>query len=100
MSVGTEAIKSLKDRIQSGKEKYNKEIDINDDYDWAVEAREELLDGIQYLTAFLMKREQAIEKLGTLKANMEMFNAEIDIDIYFTYRQALIDMGVKEEDLE
>jgi len=103
MSVGTEAIKSLEDRIQSGKEKYSQEIDINDDYDWAVEAREELLDGIQYLTAFLMLREQAIKKYMIMKN--EYLNSPINTkpDKYeglVGYSQALIDIGVKEEDLE
>ena len=100
MNVGKQAITHLGERIQKGKEKYNKEIDINDGHDWPVEALEELLDGVQYLTAFLMQRESAIEKLNVLKDNMERFDAEIDIEIYFAYRQALLDMGVKEEDLE
>ncbi len=61
-----EVLKTLADKQDSGFSKYNQGIDYRDDYDWLSEAEEEMADGLQYIVAAKMKRNEAITMIDKL----------------------------------
>lgn len=50
----------------NGFNKYGQGIDYRDDYDWLSEAEEEMADGLQYIVAAKMKRNEAITMIDKL----------------------------------
>jgi hypothetical protein len=58
-----EVLKVLVDKQDIGFHKYNQGIDYSDDYDWLREAEEEMADGLQYIVAARMRREDNIKHL-------------------------------------
>ena len=54
-------LKKLEDRLSVGQLKYGQDIPINDGRDWLKEALEEVLDGLVYLTNYLIEIENKRE---------------------------------------
>tara|TARA_R100000656_G_scaffold114421_1_gene86818 strand:- start:252 stop:623 length:372 start_codon:yes stop_codon:yes gene_type:complete len=53
-----EILKRLEERLHMGQLKYGQDIPINDGRDWLKEGLEEVLDGLVYLTNYLLEIEQ------------------------------------------
>tara|TARA_X000001382_G_scaffold41997_1_gene28311 strand:+ start:15716 stop:15994 length:279 start_codon:yes stop_codon:yes gene_type:complete len=51
-------IKLIEERIEIGKREYADQLDVNDGRDWVKESLEEMLDGMVYISAELLKIQQ------------------------------------------
>ena len=55
MDDNEEIIKLLKKRLELGKKTYDQGVRVNDGHDWEQEALEEVLDGLIYAAAAILK---------------------------------------------
>ena len=55
MSNNDRILDLVKKRLELGQKKYNQDVPINDNRDYQEEALEELLDGVVYLAAQLIR---------------------------------------------
>lgn len=55
MSNNDRILELVKKRLELGQKKYNQDVPINDNRDYQEEALEELLDGVVYLAAQLIR---------------------------------------------
>tara|TARA_R100000152_G_C6772579_1_gene199548 strand:+ start:913 stop:1284 length:372 start_codon:yes stop_codon:yes gene_type:complete len=53
-----EILKRLEERLHMGQLKYGQDIPINDGRDWLKEGLEEVLDGLVYLTNYMLELEK------------------------------------------
>ena len=57
-----EILKRLEERLHIGQLKYGQDIPVNDGRDWLKEGLEEVLDGLVYLTNYIIEIEQQREE--------------------------------------
>ena len=83
MNNNKEIIDLIKERLEIGRKEYKQEIDIHDGRNWLIEALEEQLDGMVYLSAKILQikeRENMIIKNNKKKEPIDkrVFNILID----------------------
>jgi len=62
VSRNVEVLKKLEERLNVGQLKYGHDIPINDGRNWLTEALEEVLDGLVYLTNYILEIEYRKEQ--------------------------------------
>jgi len=63
MKLNEIIIEDIKKRLKKGQETYNKELDTEDTRDYLLEAYEEVLDALIYVTADLRRLRLEIDEL-------------------------------------
>ena len=53
--MNSEIIELIKERLEKGQKEYGGDLDPEDGRDWTLEALEEILDGMVYLAASIIK---------------------------------------------
>ena len=65
--MNSEIIELIKERLDKGQKEYGGDLDPEDGRDWTLEALEEILDGMVYLAASIIKLRKKLVQGETRK---------------------------------
>ena len=74
--MNSEIISMIKDRLEKGKRQYGDQINIYDGRDWIQETLEEVLDGLVYLTNYLLRLDEMKIETG-FKSEEDKINEKL-----------------------
>ena len=74
--MNSEIIELIKERLEKGQKEYGGDLDPEDGRDWEVETLEEILDGMIYLAAALLKKIKSDCKLINILSEKKLVQGE------------------------